>query len=156
VMLARHELGLEGELLSDCAPLHDEAAILRQIPSLRIMRDPTRGGLATTLCELVEGKAFHIELQENAIPIDPAVASACDMLGIDPLYSACEGRVIAILAKEDAPYAIEALQKLPQCRDAAIIGEVKTGYAGQLILRTTLGAGRILTKLTGAQLPRIC
>lgn len=156
VMLARHELGLEGALTSDCAPLRREAAILREIPSLRIMRDPTRGGLATTLCELVQKKAFHIELQENSIPISPAVRAACDMLGIDPLYSACEGRAIAIVAKEDAPNAIEALQKLPQCGDAAIIGEVKTGYAGQLILRTSLGAGRILTKLTGAQLPRIC
>ena len=156
VMLARHELGLSGEVPSDCAPLCEIAPKLWELPTLRVLRDPTRGGLATTLCEFAERRPFSIELDEAAIPIGPAVSAACEMLGIDPLYSACEGRLIAVVADADADAALEIMKSAQGGTQAAIIGRVKCEHAGHVILRTALGAGRILPRLAGAQLPRIC
>ena len=156
VMLARHELGLSGEVPSDCAPLCEIAPKLWELPTLRVLRDPTRGGLATTLCEFAERRPFSIELDEAAIPIDLAVLAACEMLGIDPLYSACEGRLIAVVAPDDAGAALKIMKNAQGGTQAAIIGRVKREHAGHVILRTALGAGRILPRLAGAQLPRIC
>ncbi len=166
VMLARNPgLGFESNsvISSDCAPLNREAMALSCAlgKDLRVLRDPTRGGLATTLNEFIEDRRdIGIELQESEIPVSPAVDTACEMLGLDPLYCACEGRLIAVVAPERAEEALGILKSLPHGKDAKIIGRVtgdeKPGNAGRLVIRTRLGTGRIAAKLSGAQLPRIC
>ena len=181
VMLARNpELGIYGEgIRSDCAPLHEEALALSRTlgKDLRCMRDPTRGGLGTTLNEFIEDRNdIGIELDEKSIPVSPAVRTVCEMLGLDPLYCACEGRLIAVTAPERAEEAVKLLRRLPHGKNAAVIGRVtggdphshagtashghsstaSHGNCGRVVLRTPIGTGRIITKLTGSQLPRIC
>ena len=157
VMLARNQNLVQGELKSDCAPLHRLCAALRQLGSgLRVLRDPTRGGVATTLCEFVEGTALSILLEEEAIPVRPAVASACDILGLDPLYCANEGKLLAVVAPERAEEALALLRGLPEGENAAVIGTVGEQWPGRVAVRTALGGTRIAAKLAGAQLPRIC
>ena len=124
--------------------------------AIRILRDPTRGGVATTLNEFVEGTSLTIELDEKSIPVDPAVEAACDLLGLDPLYCACEGRMLAVAAPEKAEAIVEALRKVSGGEQAAVIGTVTGRRPGQVILTTRLGGSRLLTKLSGQQLPRIC
>ena len=157
VMLARNTDLVQGELLSDCAPLNRLAASLYGLgEDLRVLRDPTRGGVATTLCEFTEGRNFSIELMEKDIPVSEGVAAACDILGLDPLYCANEGKLLAVVSPDSAEKALEALRSLPEGQNAAIIGKVSGNHAGKLILRTAFGGSRILTKLAGDQLPRIC
>ena len=157
VMLARHSGLLEGELPSDCGPMHRLCGSLFALgPSLRVMRDPTRGGNATTLCELAEKTACSVELDEEAVPVRPGVRSACDLLGLDPLYCACEGRILAVAAPDAADEALCRMRELPEGSGAEIIGEVRESHPGKVCLRTAAGGTRILTKLSGAQLPRIC
>ena len=157
VMLARNEGLLEGEVLSDCGPLHRMAAKLISLgEGLRFMRDPTRGGLATTLCELVGGTEFSIEFSEKDVPVEPAVRSACDILGLDPYYCACEGRMIAAAAPEAAEEALALMRSLPEGEGAAVIGTVTRRKPGAVIVRTAFGGARIVAPLAGAQLPRIC
>lgn len=157
VMLARNANLVEGDLKSDCAPLHRLCAALLPLKNaLRVMRDPTRGGVATALCEFAEGRNFSIVLEETAIPISPGVASACDILGLDPLYCACEGRLLAVVAPERAGEALNLLRSLPEGADAAVIGEVSDAHPGKVVVRTPIGGTRIVARLTGAQLPRIC
>ena len=123
---------------------------------VRVLRDPTRGGVATTLNEFVDGTSLSIELEEDALPVNPAVRSACEMLGLDPLYCANEGKLLAVVSPEQAEDALAALRSTPGGEDAAILGTVTDRYPGKLVLNTCLGGGRVLTRLTGAQLPRIC
>jgi len=157
VMLARHPQLLTGDIKSDCAPLNTLTKGLREIGDrLRVMRDPTRGGLATTLCEFVEGTELSIELDERKIPVAGSTAGACGILGLDPLYSANEGRLIAIVAAEAAEEALRIMHADKYGRDAAVIGEVTDVFAGRVVMRTAFGGRRILTRLTGAQYPRIC
>lgn len=157
VMLARNENLVQGDILSDCAPLNKMAEALMDLGSdLRVLRDPTRGGVATTLCEFVEGTAHSIELEEDKIPVAPGVQSACDILGLDPLYCACEGKLLAVVAPDKAEEALEIIRRFPEGKNAAAIGTVSGEHGGHLILRTSFGGSRVLTKLTGAQLPRIC
>lgn len=155
VMMARGELPCEGLLLSDCMPLHRLSAAALEAGGIRIMRDPTRGGIATTLNEFVEGSPLTIELEEN-IPVDPAVETACELLGLDPLYCACEGRMLVVCDHEHTPAVLEALHGTKGGEGAAIIGRVTEKRPGHVLLHTVLGGSRILEKLTGAQLPRIC
>ncbi|MCR5664572.1 MAG: hydrogenase expression/formation protein HypE [Oscillospiraceae bacterium] len=156
VMLARSGM-MSGSLRSDCAALHALAeTLLSSGAAVRVLRDPTRGGAATTLCEFVEGAAFGIELEESAVPIRGEVRAACELLGLDPLYCANEGKLLAVTAPEDAQTALEALRSRPEGRDAAVIGTVTETYPGRVTLETPLGGRRILQKLAGAQLPRIC
>lgn len=156
VMLARNKNLVEGELRSDCAPLNHLAEKLYALgDSLRVLRDPTRGGVATTLCEFVEGSALSIELSEEDIPVNPSVASACDILGLDPLYCACEGKLLAVVAPVRAEEALKIMQSTDEGKEAAIIGEVTDSRAGKVMLRGELGS-RVVSKLTGALLPRIC
>ncbi len=156
VMLARSGM-MDGEIRSDCAALNRLAeAMLSTGAAIRILRDPTRGGLATTLNEFTENRDFGIELDEAAIPVRPEVQTACGMLGLEPLYCANEGKLTCICAAEDVPALLETMRSLPEGRDAAVIGRVTADAAGRVVMRTGLGGRRILQKLAGAQLPRIC
>ncbi len=157
VLLAREENLIETAVESDCCHLEGPALALAKIGrGLRIMRDPTRGGLATTLNELIEGSGVGIELSENEIPVRPGVRTACEILGLDPLYAACEGRLIAIVACEKCEEALEILKGFDCSAEAALIGTVTKKYPGRVIIRNAFGGSRIADKLTGAQLPRIC
>ena len=156
IMLARSGM-MQGKIMSDCAPLNGLCeAILGTGAEVRVLRDPTRGGVATTLNEFIEGTALGIELYEDKIPVRDQVRSACDMLGLDPLYCANEGKLLAVAAADDAERVLSAMRETEEGRDAAIIGRVSAGYPGKLVMDTAFGGKRILQKLTGAQLPRIC
>ena len=156
VMLARSGMA-QADIRSDCAPLHRLAqAILSLDAGVRVLRDPTRGGVATTLNEFVEGGELGIELRDGAVPVSGAVRAACDMLGLDPLYCANEGKLLAVVPRENADAVLDAMHTLPEGRDAALIGSVTAQYPGKVVMQTALGGKRILQKLTGAQLPRIC
>ncbi len=158
VMLARNENLVQAELKSDCAPLHKMALELGAVlgSDLRVMRDPTRGGLATTLNEFIEDGRFGIEIRESDIPVSATVNMVSEILGLDPYYSACEGRLIAVVDPGRAKEAVEILHGFDNGREAAVIGEVTAGHPGKLVIRTPMGGGRIAAKLAGAQLPRIC
>ncbi len=156
VMLARDAL-MEGEIRSDCAALNGLVrAVLESGAQVRVLRDPTRGGVATTLCEFAESAALGIELDEAAIPVRRDVSAACALLGLDPLYCANEGKMLAVVAAEDAERALGAMQGVREGENAAIIGRVISERPGKVVLRTAMGGSRILQKLAGAQLPRIC
>ena len=156
VMLARDGL-MEGEIRSDCAALNGLVrAVLESGAEVRVLRDPTRGGVATTLCEFAESAALGIELDEAAIPVRRDVSAACALLGLDPLYCANEGKMLAVVAAEDAERALGAMQGVREGENAAIIGRVISERPGKVVLRTAMGGSRILQKLAGAQLPRIC
>ena len=156
VMLARNGM-MQGEIRSDCAPLNTLAeAVLSSGAKVRVLRDPTRGGVATTLNEFVEGSGLGIEIGEEKIPVRPQVQAACELLGLDPLYCANEGKLLCIVAPEDAEKALAAMKSLPEGENAAVIGSVSARYPGKLVMNTAFGGSRILQKLTGAQLPRIC
>ena len=156
VMLARSGM-MQGDIKSDCAALNELCeAILSLNAGVRVLRDPTRGGLATTLNEFIEGSPLGIEIDEKLIPVNPSVQASCNMLGLDPMYCANEGKLIAVVEKENADKVLEAMKKLPEGENAALIGRVTSEYPGKLVMKTQLGGGRILQKLTGAQLPRIC
>jgi len=122
---------------------------------LRFMRDPTRGGLATVAHEIVQGSGFGVVLQESRVPVRDSVQSVCEMLGYDPYFLACEGRVVAVLAPEDADRALAALQSIPAGREAAIIGRIQQRPA-RVLLETSIGGERAIEELEDDPLPRIC
>lgn len=151
IFMAREDIHLQGELLSDCDCLKDKAMKAMAYDSLRILRDPTRGGVATTCMELIEKSDFGMELYESLLPVDPNVQTLCDLLGFDPLYLACEGRMLCIMNENDAK------QLCDQLKDGAkIIGKITTEHPQKLYLKTKIGATRQLHKLSGQPLPRIC
>ena len=157
VLAARGELGFETDLLSDVAPLnHMVARLLDACPGVHVLRDPTRGGLGTTLNEIARQSGVCIEIAEQAIPVRPQVTAACEMLGFDPLYIANEGKLVAILAPEQAEAALAALRLDPHGQEAVIIGAVQPAPAGRVLLRTSLGSRRVVEMLAGELLPRIC
>ncbi len=142
---------------SDCAPLNSMVQDMLSVSSaVRCLRDPTRGGLATTLNEIAGQSQVEIIINEEKIPVRPAVLGACEMLGLDPLYIANEGKLVAMVAPDDAAEVLEAMRKNRYGRDAVIIGEVGGGKPGRVVLRTSLGASRIVDMLVGDPLPRIC
>lgn len=156
VMVAREGFGIEGDLVSDCQPLCGlAAALLVAAPNARCMRDPTRGGLATALYEIATASGVGIRIQERAVPIRRPVRAACDLLGLDPLYVACEGRLVAVVPADEAAAALDALRAHPAGAGAALIGQVEERPRG-LFLATAAGGARVLAALEGAQLPRIC
>lgn len=157
VMLARSGM-LRGELQSDCCALNILAQHILDSGggAVRVLRDPTRGGVATTLNEFIEGSSLCIELDETLIPVRPEVQSACDLLGLDPLYCANEGKLLAVVSAEKAEEVLEAIRSFPEGKAACIIGEVTETRPGKLVMKTGFGGRRILQKLAGAQLPRIC
>lgn len=157
VLSARGGLGLETDLASDVAPLNGLIAdMLAASSRIHVLRDPTRGGLATTLNEIAHQSQVGIVLQEGLIPVKPAVDSACELLGFDPLYIANEGKLVAIVAKEDAEDVLRAMQKHPYGREATLIGEVTQEPAGRVLMKTLIGSHRVVDVLMGELLPRIC
>lgn len=156
IMMAREGLLAGSPLRSDCQPLHLLADAVLRCGGIRVLRDPTRGGVATTLNEFVEGRPFSIELTEDALPVSPAVRSACDLLGLDPLYCANEGKFLAVCDPASSNAVLDALHASPGGHDAALIGHVTRRFPGKVVLNTFLGGGRLLPKLSGSQLPRIC
>jgi hydrogenase expression/formation protein HypE len=155
VMLAREQFGLRGDLLSDAASVLPLAQALTPLAGLRFMRDPTRGGLATVMQEICRATELTVRLKQAAIPVREPVAAVCEMLGYDPLYLACEGRLVAVLAKDQADEALSRLRGLAQGSDAALIGFVEPGRA-HVVLQTELGGERLLEELEDDPLPRIC
>jgi hydrogenase expression/formation protein HypE len=157
VLAARGELGFSANITSDVAPLNHLVKEMLTISSgIHVLRDPTRGGLATTLNEIANQSQVSIVLSEQTIPVKPVVASACEMLGFDPLYVANEGKLIAIVAEKDASKIIEMMQRTQYGIEAAIIGEVKPSSSARVLLKTPYGSTRILDTLSGEILPRIC
>jgi hydrogenase expression/formation protein HypE len=153
VMLARQEFGLRGDLASDAASVLPQAQALMTVTGLRFMRDPTRGGLATVAHEIVRATGLTVRLSEAQIPVSESVQSVCELLGFDPLYLACEGRIFAVIAPETAEAGLEALRTVaPQ---AALIGDMRVG-SPQVILDTDFGGQRTLDELEDDPLPRIC
>lgn len=157
IMISRGELDLEVDLESDTAPLHGLVdQLLDSVEGLRCLRDPTRGGVATILNELAMTAEVAVVLDEAALPIRPEVNGACEILGIDPLYVANEGKLIAIVAAEDADRALAAMRSHPLGTDAAIIGTVTSEPPGMVMLDTAFGGSRVVDMLAGDPLPRIC
>jgi hydrogenase expression/formation protein HypE len=158
VMLARGELEIESDVTSDTAPLHDlVAALLDAVPDgVRAMRDATRGGVATILNEMAKASNVAIVVDEDTVPVRPEVNGACEILGIDPLYVACEGRFVAVVDGGVAEAAVAALRSRPGGEGAAVIGRVKDDPPGLVLLKTGFGGTRIVDMLVGDPLPRIC
>jgi hydrogenase expression/formation protein HypE len=159
IMTHREGLQFEGSLQSDCAPLNGLVqSLLAALPqgSIHCLRDPTRGGLVTSLNELAGQSAVGIEFDELSVPLRDPVRGACELLGLDPLYVANEGKLVAIVAPEGAALALETMQAHPYGQEASIIGQVTEEHPGRVVQRTALGARRIVDMMVGEQLPRIC
>ncbi|MFA4839179.1 MAG: hydrogenase expression/formation protein HypE [Candidatus Neomarinimicrobiota bacterium] len=157
IIKAREEFNISANIVSDCAPVNRlTQKMVDEISDLRIMRDPTRGGLATTLNEFVWKQPFGIRIEENSVPVRESVRGLCEPLGFDPLYLANEGKIVAIVGKNCAGQALSILKSFSECDSAAIIGEVIDDPKGKVLLRTAIGSDRILDMLTTEQLPRIC
>lgn len=157
VMSVREGIQFESPITSDCGPVHHlVAALLDAGLDLHCLRDPTRGGLASVLNEIASAAGVAIEAEEAAIPVDEAVTAACEILGLDPFYVACEGRMVVFLPEGQAGQALDLLRAIPEGAGAARIGRVVAGPAGRVSLRTALGTSRLLDLLSGEQLPRIC
>lgn len=158
VLLARGEIDLEADLRSDTRSVWPlvSALIDAAASSVRWMRDPTRGGAATALNELARAAKVAIVLDEESVPVRPAVRGACEILGLDPLHIACEGQFIAVVAPEGAEAALDALRRAPGGEKAALIGEIQGAPAGLVIARSAYGGSRVVDMLVGDPLPRIC
>ncbi len=158
IMSLRSNLGFETEILSDSAPLHGLVAEMVRVGgrSLRLLRDPTRGGLAASLNEVAHQSRVGIVIEENGIPVREAVAAACELLGLDPLTVANEGKLLAVVAPDAADAVLKAMQAHPLGREAALIGQVIADDQCFVQMRTSFGGGRIVDWLAGEQLPRIC
>lgn len=157
VMLARGDLALEADIASDTAPLNGLVeALLAAAPSTRWLRDPTRGGLGTVCNELAHDTNLAVVLDESALPVRPAVAGACDLLGIDPLYVANEGKLVAVVPADEAAAGLAALRSHPLGAEAVEVGRIHADPEGIVVLLTTFGGTRIVDMLVGDPLPRIC
>jgi hydrogenase expression/formation protein HypE len=158
IMLARGEFDLEAEIESDTCSLWPAADALLEVagPSLHCMRDATRGGVASVLNELARASSVAMIVREAAVPVEPAVAGAAEILGIDPMYVANEGKLVAFVAPEDADEALAALRAVPGCERAAEIGEVRTEPPNMVLVETAFGGKRVMDQLVGDPLPRIC
>jgi hydrogenase expression/formation protein HypE len=157
VLAKRKGLDLGFDILSDCAPLKDLIIpVLFKSKGIRFMRDPTRGGVATTLNEIVASLGLGIVLEERYIPVSKKVRAACELLGMDPLYIANEGRAILVVENCAAPEILNLLKKHPLGKDAMIVGSVAKDFPGQVVMNTVLGTERLVEMLSAEQLPRIC
>jgi hydrogenase expression/formation protein HypE len=157
ILSQREGLELAGDLRSDCAPLHELcAAVVAAAPGLRAMRDLTRGGLSSALNEMARSARVGVEIEERAIPICDQVRGACEIFGLDPLYVANEGKMIAFVPEDEAEAALAAMRSQEFGRGASIIGRVTEKHPRMVTLRTSLGTQRIVDMLAQDQLPRIC
>lgn len=157
IMLARGELDIEADVESDTAPLNGlAAALLDAVPEVRAMRDATRGGVATILNEIARAAEAGVLVSEDDIPVRDEVRGACELLGIDPMYVACEGRMVAVVPGDSAGAALRALRAHPLGADSAVIGEIVADQPGLVRLKTAFGGTRIVDLLVGDPLPRIC
>jgi hydrogenase expression/formation protein HypE len=157
VLGARGELGFQSSIQSDVAPLnHLIDAMLDASNNVHVLRDPTRGGLATTLNEIASQSNIGIVLDETTIPVHPEVNAACEMLGFDPLYIANEGKLIAMVARQDADAVLKAMRQTRYGEGSVIIGEVTTEPRGRVLMKTAIGSQRVVDMLAGEMLPRIC
>jgi len=157
VMSKREGFSFSTKLESDCAPLNDMVAdMLAASSNIHCLRDPTRGGLATTLNELAKQSEIKIIIEEEQLPVHDEVLAACEMLGFDPLYVANEGKLVAVVAAPDAERVLNTMRKTRYGKEAVILGEVVEGDSGRVVMKTHLGATRIVDMLVGDLLPRIC
>ena len=157
VLEARGELGFESNVVSDVAPLnHLVSAMLSVSHRIHVLRDPTRGGLATSLVEIARQSQVGIQIKETRLPIRPEVSAACEMLGLDPLYIANEGKLIAIVHPEDVDDVFAVMKKTRYGEDATVIGEVLVAPPGRVLMKTEIGSTRVVDMLSGEMLPRIC
>ena len=157
ILLARDDFGIEADVTSDCAPLWGSVeAMLDVTRDIHVIRDATRGGVGTVLYEIAAQSGVGVRLDAAAVPVDPAVGGVCRMLGLEPLYLACEGRLVVIAPAEVAPKLVEALHACPYSQGAAIIGEVTDDKPGWVVLNTEIGTQPLLPQPTGELLPRIC
>jgi hydrogenase expression/formation protein HypE len=157
IMSVREGLSFGGDLKSDCASLVELCEkLLQAVPETHCLRDLTRGGLASALCEIATDASVGVQLIETSIPVIPPVASACELLGLDPLYVANEGRLVAIVPPDKAEAALTQIQSLSVGEGAAIVGHLTDKDPGTVVLKNALGTSRILDLLSGEQMPRIC
>ena len=157
ILLARNELALDAPIRSDCQPLHGLiAAMLKVCPDIHCLRDATRGGLATVVSEFAAASLVGIRIDECSLPVHEDVRGACEILGLDPLYLANEGKLVAIVPRAEAAAVLGAMRAHPAGREAAIVGAVTAEPAGHVILATAFGGERVVDLLVGEQLPRIC
>ncbi|MEI6765159.1 MAG: hydrogenase expression/formation protein HypE [Bacteroidota bacterium] len=157
ILCARNSIEYSNEVVSDCAPLNQMIAkTLLNSNGVKFMRDATRGGVATVVCELAEKLDVGINLSEDAIPVRESVRGLCEVFGFDPLYMANEGRVIMVVAPDDASDILDILRADEYGREAAIIGEITDTNKGMVVMKTSVGGSRIIDMLAGEQLPRIC
>lgn len=157
VLLARNEFGIEADVVSDCAPLWGTVkAMIDTSKDIHVIRDATRGGVGTVLYEIAEQSKVGIRLDSKSIPVADGVKGVCGMLGLEPLYLACEGRLVIFAPKEVAPKLVDILHEGKYSKDAAIIGEVTQDMAGRVIVKTEIGAETLLPPPGGELLPRIC
>jgi hydrogenase expression/formation protein HypE len=156
-MAAREGIDFETSLVSDSAPVVAPVrALLEAVPDTRVLRDPTRGGLATALAEIAISSKVGLLLEEGEVPVRDEVRGACELLGFDPLYVACEGRFLAVVPGEKADVALGAVRSQPRGEEARLIGRVSGEDPGRVVMRTRIGSHRLLERLSGEQLPRIC
>jgi len=158
IMTRRAGISMEGDLKSDTMSLHRLVQqLLNKFPqSIKTLRDPTRGGVATSLNEIAANSGFAIELEEELLPIRPEVRAACEILGLEPLYLANEGKCIVVSSPESAQQALEIMRSTPEGKEATIIGKVADAKAGRVTITTPVGGARVVTPLHGEPLPRIC
>ena len=158
ILGARNEFDFKAEIRSDTTGLNllIKDVLLDSELKIRFMRDPTRGGVATVLCELARNREFGILLDEESLPVRESVKGVCELLGFDPLYVANEGKVIFVVAREDAEEVLRRLQKSALGKESRIIGEIVHVHPGTVVLQTCVGGKRLVEMLTGSQLPRIC
>ncbi len=157
ILLARNEFGIDADVKSDCAPLWGTVEkLFEATPHIHVIRDATRGGVGTVLYEIAGQSRVGIRLDAEKIPVDGAVRGVCGMLGLEPLYLACEGRLVVLAPKEEASVLVETLRKCPYSRNAAVIGEVTAEMAGKVVMTTAVGAQTLLPRPGGELLPRIC
>jgi hydrogenase expression/formation protein HypE len=156
-MSVREGLAFDAAIKSDSAPLNSMvAAMLDCCPNIHVLRDPTRGGLATTLNEIAESSKFGIVIEDEHIPVDPSVQAACEILGLDPMMVANEGKLVCLLPRENADEVLEVMRSCDVGVNAAVIGHVVTDHPGMVVAKTAIGASRVVTVPIGEQLPRIC
>jgi hydrogenase expression/formation protein HypE len=156
-MSVREGIEFETVLKSDTAPLNGlTCAMLDACPTIRWMRDPTRGGVSSALNEMAEAAAVGVRLDQAALPVRPEVNAACEMLGLDPLYVANEGKLLAVVPPEDAGRLLDTMHNHPLGRNAAVIGQIVADHPRMVVMRSVIGGERVVTMLSGEQLPRIC